>query len=110
VFDRQWGGTINKSALFLLVYGIISLILTMLVFDEILYVSIDAVVSYWSYVFFYFNPFPVFYRLVLVLQHGPSVWIDSTTMTVILFVYPTIVMAIGLIFFFKSGGFVHGKK
>jgi hypothetical protein len=100
----------NKLALFLLVYGIISLALTVLVFDEILYVAIDYIVSYWSYVFFVFNPFPMLYRLALVLQHGPSVWIDSTTMTIILFVYPTIVIAMGLIFFFKSIVFVHGKK
>ena len=102
----------NKLVYFLLIYGIISLILTILVNDEIIYVTIDAVVSFWSYVFFVFNPFPMLYRLALVLQHGPSVWINSTTMIVILFIYPIIVIAIamGLILFFKSGGFIRGKK
>jgi len=95
---------------FLLVYGIVSLLLTILVNDGILYVTIDAVVSVWSYVFFVFNPFPMLYRLVLVLQHGPSVWINSTTMTVILFIYPVTVVAIGLMLFCKYGGFIRGKK
>jgi len=97
--------TINKFVYFLLVYGIISLVLTICVNEGILYVTIDAIVSVWSYVFFVFNPFPVLYRLALVMQHGPSVWINSTTMFVILFVYPIIVIAIGLILFYKSGGF-----
>jgi hypothetical protein len=111
------GGNINKLICFLLTYGIISLILTILVNDGIIYVTIDAIVSFWSYVFFVFNPFPMLYRLVLVLQHGPSVWINSTTMTVILFIYPIIVITIGLILFvrtlilfYKSGGFIRGKK
>jgi hypothetical protein len=78
--------------------------------DEIIYVTIDAIVSFWSYVFFVFNPFPMLYRAALVLQHGPSVWINSATMTVILFVYPIIIIAIGLILFCKSRGFIHGKK
>jgi hypothetical protein len=95
---------------FLLIYGIVSLLLTILVNGGILYVTIDAVVSVWSYVFFVFNPFPTFYRLVLVLQHGPSVWINSTTMTVILFIYPVTVVAIGLMLFLKYGGFIRGKK
>jgi hypothetical protein len=104
------GGTMNKLVYFLLIYGTISLILTILVNDGILYVTIDAIVSFWSYVFFVFNPFPVLYRLSLVLEHGPSVWISSSTMTVILFVYPIIVIAIGLVLFFKYGGFIRGKK
>jgi hypothetical protein len=95
---------------FLLVYGIVSLFLTILVNDEILYVTIDAIVSIWSYVFFVFNPFPMLYRLVLVLQHGPSVWINSTSMTVILFIYPVTVIAIGLMLFYKYGGFIRGEK
>jgi hypothetical protein len=86
------------------------LILTILVNNGILYVTIDAIVSFWSYVFFVFNPFPMLYRSALVLQHGPSVWINSTTMIVILFIYPIIVIAIGLILFYKSGGFIRGKK
>ncbi len=97
--------TINKFVYFLLVYGIISLVLTILVNEGILYVTIDAIVSVWSYVFFVFNPFPVLYRLALVMQHGPSVWINSTTMFVILFVYPIIVIAIDLILLYKSKGF-----
>ena len=97
---------INKLVYFLLIYGIIGLVLTMLVNEGIIYVAIDAIVSFWSYVFFVFNPFPMLYRLALVLQHGPSVWIDSTTMIVIFFVYPIIVIAIGLILFFKSRGFL----
>jgi hypothetical protein len=95
---------------FLLVYGIVSLLLTILVNGGILYVTIDAMVSIWSYVFFVFNPFPMLYRLVLVLQHGPSVWINSTTMTVIFFIYPVTVIAIGLMLFLKYGGFIRGKK
>jgi len=95
---------------FLLIYGTTSLILTLLVNDEILYVPIDAIVSSWSYVFFVFNPFPVLYRLALIMQHGPSVWINSATMTFILFIYPVIVIAIGLILFFTSGWFIHGEK
>jgi hypothetical protein len=102
--------TINKLVYFLLIYGIIGLILTILVNDEIIYVTIDAVVSFWSYVFFVFNPFPMLYRVALVLQHGPSVWINSATMTVILFIYPIIIIAIGLILFCKSQGFIHLKK
>lgn len=100
----------NKLAYFLLIYGTISLILTILVHDGILYVTIDAIVSLWSYVFFVFNPFPMLYRFALVLQHGPSVWINSTTMVVILFIYPAIVMATGLILFFKYGRIIRGKK
>lgn len=93
---------INKLVYFLLIYGTIGLILTIFVNEGILYVAIDAIVSFWSYVFFVFNPFPMLYRLALVLQHGPSVWINSATMTVILFVYPIIVIAIGLTLFYKS--------
>ena len=97
-------------AYLLLIYGTLSLILTILVNDQILYVPIDAVVSFWSYVFFVFNPVPVLYRSALVLIHGPSVWINSSTMIAILFVYPIIVVVIGLILFYKYGGFVRRKK
>jgi hypothetical protein len=100
----------RKLAYSVLIYGIISLILTILVNDQIIYVTIDAIVSFWSYVFFVFNPFPMLYRLALVLQHGPSIWINSTTMIVILFIYPTIVVAMGLILFFKYGGLIRRKK
>ena len=86
------------------------MILTLLVNGEIIYVPIDAIVSPWSYVFFVFNPFPVLYRLALIMQHGPSVWINSATMTFILFIYPTIVIAIGLILFCISRRLIHGKK
>lgn len=103
-------GTVNKLVYFLLIYGIIGLILTILVNDQVIYVTIDAIVSFWSYVFFVFNPFPMLYRVALVLQHGPSVWINSATMTVILFIYPIIIIAIGLILFCKSRGFIRGKK
>jgi hypothetical protein len=103
-------GTVNKLVYFLLIYGMIGLILTILVNDEIIYVTIDAIVSFWSYVFFVLNPFPMLYRAALVLQHGPSVWINSATMIVILFIYPIIIIAIGLILFCKSRGFIHVKK
>jgi heme/copper-type cytochrome/quinol oxidase subunit 2 len=83
--------------------------LTILVNDGILYVTIDAIVSFWSYVFFVFNPFSILYKLSLVLQHGPSVWINSTTMIVVLFVYPIIVVAMGLVLFFKCGGFIRSR-
>jgi hypothetical protein len=105
------GATISKLLAYsLLLYGIISLILTMLVNDQIIYVTIDAIVSFWSYVFFVFNPFPMLYRSALVLLHGPSVWINSTTMIIILFIYPTTVVAIGLILFFKYGGFIRRAR
>jgi hypothetical protein len=96
--------TINKLVYFLLIYGIIGLILTILVNDQVIYVTIDAIVSFWSYVFFVFNPFPMLYRAALVLQYGPSVWINSATITVILFIYPIIIIAIGLILFRKYRG------
>jgi hypothetical protein len=104
------GATIRKLAYSLLIYGIISLILTILVNDQIIYITIDAIVSFWSYVFFVFNPFPMLYRSALVLQHGPSVWINSITMIIILFIYPTIVVAIGLVLFFKYGRLIRQKK
>jgi hypothetical protein len=78
--------------------------------NGILYVSIDAVISIWSYVFFIFNPIPMLYRQALILQYGPSIWINSTTMTAILFVYPLAVVAIGLMLFYKYGEFIPGKK
>ncbi len=96
-FFMKWNETVHKLACFLLIYGTVSLILTILVNEQILYVPIDAVVSFWSVVFFVFNPFPVLYRSILVLLRGPSVWISSTTLMVILFVYPIIMIAIGLI-------------
>ncbi|HVO85951.1 MAG TPA: hypothetical protein VMT06_02385 [Candidatus Eisenbacteria bacterium] len=104
------GETVNKLVYLLLIYGILSLILTILVNDEILYVPIDAVVSLWSYIFFVFNPVPVLYRSALILITGPSVWINSSTMTAILFVYPIIVMVLSLILFYKYRGFVRRKK
>jgi len=100
----------RKLAYSVLIYGIISLILTILVNDQIIYVTLDAIVSFWTYVFFVFNPFPMLYRSALVLQHGPSVWINSTTKIIILFIYPTIVVAMGLILFFKYGGLIRRKK
>jgi len=100
----------RKLAYSVLIYGIISLILTILVNDQIIYVTLDAIVSFWTYVFFVFNPFPMLYRSALVLQHGPSVWIDSTTLIIVLFIYPTIVLAIGLVLFFKYGRLVGRKK
>jgi hypothetical protein len=102
--------TIRKLAYSLLIYGIISLIITILVYDQIIYVTIDAIVSFWSYIFFVFNPFPMLYRSALVLQHGPSVWIDHNTMITIFFIYPTIVVAIGLVLFFEYGGLIRRKK
>lgn len=104
------GETMSKLAFSILIYGIVSLILTILVNDQIIYVTFDAIVSFWSYVFFVFNPFPMLYRSATVLQHGPSVWINSTTMIIILFIYSTIVVAIGLILFFKYGGLIRRKK
>jgi hypothetical protein len=100
----------NGLVYFLLIYGIVSLILTILANEGVLYVTIDAIVSFWSYVFFVFNPFPMLYRLALVWQRDSSVWINSTTMIVILFVYPIVIIAIGLALFCKSRGFVRGKK
>ena len=110
---RLEGETINRPFYFLLIYGITSLILTMLVNTGILYVTIDAVVSFWSYIFFVFNPIPMLYRSALVVQHGPSVWINSTTMTAILFIYPIMVIAVAtsLILFYRlRGGLICGKK
>jgi hypothetical protein len=104
------GATKRELAYSLLIYGIISLILTILVYDQIIYVTIDAIVSYWSYVFFVFNPFPMLYRAALVLLHGPSVWIDPNTMIIIFFIYPTIVTAIGVALFFKYRGLIRRKK
>jgi hypothetical protein len=104
------GATLSKLAYSLLIYGVVSLILTILVNDQIIYVTVDAITSFWSYVFFVFNPFPMLYRSALVLQHGPSVWINSTTMIIILFIYPTTVVAIGLILFFKYGGLIRRKR
>jgi len=88
----------------------IGLILTILVNGEIIYVTIDAIVSFWSYVFFVFNPFPMLYRLALVLQYGPSVWINSATMTLILFIYPIIMIAIGLILFCRTRWFIREMR
>jgi hypothetical protein len=107
------GETINRPFYFLLIYGITSLILTILVNTGILYVTVDAVVSFWSYIFFVFNPIPMLYRSALVVQHGPSVWINSTTMTAILFIYPIMVIAVAtsLILFYRlRGGLICGKK
>ena len=105
------GGIIRKWVYGLLTYGIIGLMLTILVNEEILYVPIDAIVSFWSYIFFVFNPVPVLYRSVLVLISGPSVWIDSSTMIGIHFVYPIVIVVMSFIMlFYESGIFVRKKK
>jgi hypothetical protein len=86
----------------LLVYGIVSLLLTILVNNQTLYLPIDIMAaSVTGYIFFVFNPFPMLYWETLVLQHGPSVWINSSTMTAVLFVYPIVALGIGMVLFFK---------
>jgi hypothetical protein len=105
------GEIIRKWVYALLIYGITSLILSILVNEEVLYVPIDAMVSFWSYVFLVFNPVPMLYRSVLIGMHGPSVWIDSGTMVILRFVYPIIMIIVGLILlFYGSRIFVRKKK
>jgi hypothetical protein len=108
---RLDGETIRKWVCALLIYGVISLILTVLVMEEVLYVPIDVMVSVWSYAFFVFNPVPMLYWWLLILVHGPSVWVDSGTMNVIHFVYPlTIIVISAIILLYQSGVFYRSKK
>jgi len=90
---------LSRLSLILLAYGTVSLVLTVMVYKQIIYVTIDVAFSFWTYVLLVFNPFPFLYRSALVLQHGPSVWIDSATMGIILFIYPIVVMTISLALF-----------
>jgi hypothetical protein len=86
----------------LLLYGILSLFLTMLVNNQTLYLPIDIMaVSAGGYIFFVLNPFPMLYWEALILMHGPSVWINSSTMTAVFFVYPIAVLGISVASFFK---------
>jgi hypothetical protein len=86
----------------LLIYGILSLLLTILVNNQTLYLPIDIMaVSVGGYIFSVFNPLPILYWGALILQHGPSVWINSSTLTAIFFVYPIVVLGIGLVLFIK---------
>jgi hypothetical protein len=95
----------KRSAIYgLLVYGIVSLLLTILVNNQTLYLTIDTMTdSVRGYVFSVFNPFPLLYWEALILQHGPSVSVNSSTITAVFLTYPIIILVTCLVLFLKYG-------
>ena len=84
---------------FFAIYVILSLLVTVLVYKQFIYLTIDTMAkSAAGIVFSLLNPLPLIYWAILTSEYGPSVWVDSQTVATVFFIYPAAITIVWLVF------------